>query len=260
MLVIEEILDRVARAARPAAGGRARAQPLPRRRARPTRTHYGEEIGDNRIQAIWRRRWTQARFAERRRGDRRAGTRAHPRVKRGLAVTPVKFGISFTAHVTTTRPARWCYIYQDGTVQVNHGGTEMGQGLHTKMLGVAMRELGLPADAHPGDDDAAPTRCRTPRRPRRRAAPTSTARRCAAACETLRERLAPVAAEPARAAKSGDRGARRRRWSSPTACGRAIAGAPGSHGPVRRRSCEQALHRARQPRRRPATTARPGIS
>jgi xanthine dehydrogenase large subunit len=57
-------------------------------------------------------------------------------IKRGLALTPVKFGISFTATLPTTRPARWC-IYPDGTVQLNHGGTEMGQGLHTKMLVVA---------------------------------------------------------------------------------------------------------------------------
>jgi xanthine dehydrogenase large subunit len=66
-------------------------------------------------------------------------------MKRGLAITPVKFGISFTA---TPQPGRRAgAVYRDGSVQVNHGGTEMGQGLHTKILGVAMRELGLPARA-----------------------------------------------------------------------------------------------------------------
>ncbi|MEJ1972933.1 MAG: molybdopterin cofactor-binding domain-containing protein [Lacunisphaera sp.] len=68
----------------------------------------------------------------------------HPHMKRGLAITPVKFGISFTLSHYNQRGA-YVLIYADGSVQVNHGGTEMGQGLHTKMIGVAMRELGLPA-------------------------------------------------------------------------------------------------------------------
>jgi xanthine dehydrogenase molybdopterin-binding subunit B len=67
-------------------------------------------------------------------------------MKRGLAVTPVKFGISFT--LRALQPGRRaCAHLPDGSVQVNHGGTEMGQGLHTKILGVAMRELGLPRRA-----------------------------------------------------------------------------------------------------------------
>ena len=106
------------------------------------RTHYFEDIGDNRIQALWRAAMTDADFAARRTEvdtwNRRSG-----RVKRGLAVTPVKFGISFTL-THYNQAGAYVLIYSDGTVQVNHGGTEMGQGLHTKMLGVAMRELGLP--------------------------------------------------------------------------------------------------------------------
>ncbi len=66
--------------------------------------------------------------------------------KRGLAMTPVKFGISFTTAFFNQAGAL-VLIYQDGTVQVNHGGTEMGQGLHTKMLQVAADALGLPLDA-----------------------------------------------------------------------------------------------------------------
>ena len=87
----------------------------------------------------------------------------------------MKFGISFTAPFLNQAGAL-VLIYRDGTVQVNHGGTEMGQGLYTKMLGVAMRELGLPAESV-RMMQTRPTRCPTPPPPPRRAAPTSTARR-----------------------------------------------------------------------------------
>ena len=63
-------------------------------------------------------------------------------VKRGIAITPVKFGISFTATFLNQAGAL-VLMYRDGTVQVNHAGTEMGQGLYTKLLGVTMRELGV---------------------------------------------------------------------------------------------------------------------
>ena len=136
--------------ARPAAGGRARAN-LYRGTGETNTTHYGEEIGDNRLENVEDRRSSSRGF-----GERRAAVAAwngsHPGVKRGLAITPVKFGISFTtAHFN--QAGALVLIYQDGTVQVNHGGTEMGQGLHTKILGVAMRELGLPADRIRADAD-----------------------------------------------------------------------------------------------------------
>ncbi|WP_264786467.1 molybdopterin cofactor-binding domain-containing protein, partial [Gluconobacter cerinus] len=53
-------------------------------------------------------------------------------IKRGIALTPVKFGISFTA-THYNQAGALVHVYTDGSVQVNHGGTEMGQGLHTKM-------------------------------------------------------------------------------------------------------------------------------
>ncbi len=62
--------------------------------------------------------------------------------KKGMAMTPVKFGISFNTSFLNQAGAL-VNIYTDGTVLVNHGGTEMGQGLHTKMLGVAAAELGI---------------------------------------------------------------------------------------------------------------------
>jgi xanthine dehydrogenase large subunit len=63
--------------------------------------------------------------------------------KRGLAMVPLKFGISFTATMLNQGGAL-VNIYQDGSVSVNHGGTEMGQGLNTKMAQVAADGLGIP--------------------------------------------------------------------------------------------------------------------
>jgi xanthine dehydrogenase molybdopterin-binding subunit B len=114
-------------------------------------------------------------------------------VKRGLAVTPVKFGISFTL-THYNQAGALVHIYPDGSVQVNHGGTEMGQGLNVKMLGVAMRELGLPAAKirlMATSTDKVPNTSPT-------AASSGADLNGAAvrnACEILRERLRPVAAE-----------------------------------------------------------------
>ncbi|XP_061745952.1 xanthine dehydrogenase/oxidase isoform X2 [Nerophis ophidion] len=63
--------------------------------------------------------------------------------KRGLAIVPTKFGISFTAQFLNQAGAL-VHIYTDGSVLLTHGGTEMGQGLHTKMVQVASRVLGVP--------------------------------------------------------------------------------------------------------------------
>ncbi|MBL7233015.1 xanthine dehydrogenase molybdopterin binding subunit [Komagataeibacter oboediens] len=75
----------------------------------------------------------------------RAFNAGSPYLRRGIAITPVKFGISFTA-THYNQAGALVHVYTDGSVQVNHGGTEMGQGLHTKMVQVVMRELGLGTD------------------------------------------------------------------------------------------------------------------
>uniref|UniRef100_A0AAX7VVT5 Xanthine dehydrogenase n=1 Tax=Astatotilapia calliptera TaxID=8154 RepID=A0AAX7VVT5_ASTCA len=64
--------------------------------------------------------------------------------KRGIAVVPTKFGISFTA-LFLNQAGALVHIYTDGSVLLTHGGTEMGQGLHTKMVQVASRVLGIPS-------------------------------------------------------------------------------------------------------------------
>ena len=68
---------------------------------------------------------------------------AHEHAKRGLAVTPVKFGISFN-FTAFNQAGALVHVYKDGSVLITHGGTEMGQGLHTKMLQVAATTLGVP--------------------------------------------------------------------------------------------------------------------
>jgi xanthine dehydrogenase large subunit len=66
-----------------------------------------------------------------------------PVIRRGIALTPLKFGISFNA-THYNQAGALVHLYTDGTVLVNHGGTEMGQGLHTKVAQVVADELGVP--------------------------------------------------------------------------------------------------------------------
>jgi xanthine dehydrogenase large subunit len=106
-------------------------------------THYGERVEDaSRIQDIWDQLKASANFDARRR-ETDAFNQTNEHRKRGLAITPVKFGISFTAQFYNQAGA-FVLVYRDGTVQVNHGGTEMGQGLFTKILQVAADSLGVP--------------------------------------------------------------------------------------------------------------------
>ncbi|WP_221796700.1 xanthine dehydrogenase molybdopterin binding subunit [Oceanobacter mangrovi] len=65
-----------------------------------------------------------------------------PILKKGLALTPIKFGISFTLQHLNQAGAL-IHIYTDGSIQVNHGGTEMGQGLHTKVGQIVAQTLGV---------------------------------------------------------------------------------------------------------------------
>lgn len=115
------------------------------------------------------------------------------RYVRGLALTPVKFGISFTAQFLNQAGAL-VHIYTDGSVQVNHGGTEMGQGLHTKIGQIAAAELGV------GIEAIKVTSTRTDKVPN--TSPTAASsgtdlngQATRMACVTLRDRLADLVAE-----------------------------------------------------------------
>ncbi len=83
----------------------------------------------------------QAKYRERR-ASVNAFNQAHTKRKRGLALVPLKFGISFTATMLNQGGAL-LNIYMDGSISVNHGGTEMGQGLNTKMAQVCADGLGV---------------------------------------------------------------------------------------------------------------------
>ncbi|WP_339720307.1 xanthine dehydrogenase molybdopterin binding subunit [uncultured Paraglaciecola sp.] len=72
-----------------------------------------------------------------------AFNKTSPIIKKGLSLTPVKFGISFTAKHLNQAGAL-LHIYTDGSMQINHGGTEMGQGLHTKIGQIVANEFGVP--------------------------------------------------------------------------------------------------------------------
>lgn len=104
-------------------------------------TPYGQVVDDFRVADLWPLLKVGSEL-DARRAAIAAWNASSPHVKRGLAITPVKFGISFTASFLNQAGAL-VVVYRDGSVQVNHGGTEMGQGLHTKILGIVMRELGV---------------------------------------------------------------------------------------------------------------------
>jgi xanthine dehydrogenase molybdopterin binding subunit/xanthine dehydrogenase small subunit len=189
MLVIEEIMDRIARRLG-LAPEVVRERNLYRGKGETNTTHYGQEIEDNRIQTIWHELKQTSGF-EKRRAEIAKWNAAHPNRKRGLAMTPVKFGISFTV-THLNQAGAFVLIYQDGSVQVNHGGTEMGQGLHTNIRIIAANELGVALDTvrvMTTSTDKVPNTSAT-------AASVGTDINGAAvknACEILRDRLTPVA-------------------------------------------------------------------
>ena len=139
MLVIEDILGRCA----PLLG----IDPSELRRRNVyvdgQATPYGQPVRHaERLVHAWDDLTARADLA-RRRDEVAAFNATHPHAKRGLAITPVKFGISFN-FTTFNQAGALVHVYTDGSVLINHGGTEMGQGLHTKMLQVAATSLGLP--------------------------------------------------------------------------------------------------------------------
>ena len=154
-------------------------------------TPYGQPVIDNHLPALWSQLKTSSDYARRREAIT-AFNADHARRKRGLAITPVKFGISFNK-VEYNQAGALVHIYADGSVQLNHGGTEMGQGLHSKMLAVASRVLGIRVDR------IQIMVTRTDKVPNTSATAASSGsdlngQAVNAACETLLSRLRPVAA------------------------------------------------------------------
>ncbi len=142
MIMAEVILDTVARA--------TQQDPLTVRKnnlydqSTGNLTPYHMEVTDNVLPELlakleqsseyWTRRDAISEF-----------NRTSPIIKKGLALTPVKFGISFTAKHLNQAGAL-VHVYTDGSIQANHGGTEMGQGLHTKISQIVANEFGVDLD------------------------------------------------------------------------------------------------------------------
>ena len=130
----------------------------------------------------------------------RSSTPENEHTKRALAMTPVKFGISFN-FTAYNQAGALVHVYKDGSVLINHGGTEMGQGLHTKMLQVAATALGVPL----ASVRLAPTRTDKVPNTSATAASSGADLNGAAvknACEQIRERMRPIAAGLLRAAEA----------------------------------------------------------
>jgi xanthine dehydrogenase large subunit len=188
MLVLEDILGRCA----PLLG--IEAADLRRRNfyVEGQTTPYGQPVRHpERAAAAWDQVLASSEFAARTEEIARFNA-DHPHTKRGLAITPVKFGISFNL-TAFNQAGALVHVYKDGSVLVNHGGTEMGQGLHTKMLQVAATTLGVPFESV----RLAPTR--TDKVPNTSATAASSGADLNGgavknACEQITERLAQVAA------------------------------------------------------------------
>ncbi|MCE3261677.1 MAG: aldehyde oxidase [Pseudoduganella sp.] len=105
-------------------------------------TQYGQKVVDNVIHELVAQLENDSDYRARRAAVA-AFNAGSPVLKKGLALTPVKFGIAF--NVTHFNQAgALVHIYTDGSVLVNHGGTEMGQGINTKVCQVVAHELGIP--------------------------------------------------------------------------------------------------------------------
>ena len=107
-------------------------------------TPYGQKIEDNIIAEIVDKLENDAKYQKRRKAVRNFNAR-NKVLKRGIALTPVKFGISFTG-THLNQAGALVHVYRDGTVHLNHGGTEMGQGLYIKVAQVVADELGISVD------------------------------------------------------------------------------------------------------------------
>ena len=104
-------------------------------------TPYGQTVEDNVIHELLDELEATSDYRARREAIR-AFNATSPVLKRGLALTPVKFGISFNVKHFNQAGAL-VHVYNDGSILVNHGGTEMGQGLNTKVAQVVAQELGV---------------------------------------------------------------------------------------------------------------------
>ena len=101
------------------------------------------KLPDNIMAPLVRELERTSDYKKRRREITRFNRKSDRILKKGIALNPVKFGISFTLKHLNQAGAL-VHVYTDGSVQVNHGGTEMGQGLYIKVAQVVAEEFGIP--------------------------------------------------------------------------------------------------------------------
>ena len=161
---------------------------------------YGQVIQHNPLPEMFERLAESARYRQRQ-AEIRAFNAESRRQLRGLALTPVKFGISFTRR-TLNQGNALVNIYTDGTIQVSTGGTEMGQGLNTKVRQLVAGQFDLPAEAvlvmptsTEKNNNTSPTAAS--------AGTDLNGTAAVRACEVLRHRLAEVAAHHFASADDG---------------------------------------------------------
>ena len=132
MVAIEQVMDHIAR--------HLGLDPLAVRKinyygkTERNETHYYQTVEHNLLDEMTADLEASSQYAQRREAIK-AFNASSPYLKKGLALTPVKFGISFTASFLNQAGAL-IHVYTDGSIHLNHGGTEMGQGLNTKVAQV----------------------------------------------------------------------------------------------------------------------------
>ena len=156
------------------------------------RVHFGQKLVEFHIPNLWNELTLKADITERK-ASIETFNKENQWKKRSLVMLPCKFGINFTAKFMNQGGAL-VHVYTDGTVLVAHGGTEMGQGLHTKMIQVAAQCFGIPDNmVHIAETNTSTVANSSPT-----AASMSTDLYGMAvldACEQILERLAPVRAD-----------------------------------------------------------------
>jgi xanthine dehydrogenase large subunit len=140
MLAIERVMDAIARD--------RGLDPLDVRkanllRAGLDRTPYGQAVEDFETQLEMIEELERTCDYRARRARVAAFNASSPYIKRGIALTPVMFGISFTL-IPLNQAGALIHVYSDGSIHLNHGGTEMGQGLFTKVAQIVAEEFGVP--------------------------------------------------------------------------------------------------------------------
>jgi xanthine dehydrogenase large subunit len=141
MLFAEQMMDAIART--------LRVDPLDVRKRNFYRSHrdttpYGQRLNDNIIASLVSELERTSSYRSRRKTIAAFNDR-NGVLKKGLALTPVKFGISFTlTHLN--QAGALLHVFTDGSVQINHAGTEMGQGLYIKVAQVVADEFAIPIE------------------------------------------------------------------------------------------------------------------